>query len=268
MQEIYEIGRRAGANFIEVELYKQINSKIYFPSAGCAVNTYNTLDWAQIFRGYGFARDKVMYCFELNLDEFNGNDENDYPQIHIRRHISTDENDKKLYYKLWSLSDNFPYYFGNNVFWYSNVFGWPRVWYSDVAHILNKDDYILFAEKDGEIVGFIHWWPNLYPLLIEGGRKTIFGRESSINELIDKIGEAKIFKIITSKKARDYKNLIEKALIEEALKVMKGNFGFKKCQIGNIPVENDKLSSFIERKKGRRVHEIWIMRSKSLFRFG
>ena len=264
MQEIYEIGRRAGVNTIEVELYKEINSKIFFPSASSAINTYNSADWTQIFHSYGFARSKVFSCFELDLDGFNVGD---YQPIHIRKHISSNENDKKLYYKLWSLSDNCPYDFGNHGFWYSNVFGWPRVWYSEVASILSKDDYILFAEKDGEIVGFIHWWPNLYPLLIDGGRKAILGRESSIEKSLEKIEEGKIFKIIITKKAINYKDLIEKALINEALKLMKNKFNFKRCQLGNIPIENEEIPRFIRQNKGKKVHEIWLMRSKYLSRF-
>ncbi len=264
MQEIFEIGRRAGVNAIEIELYKEINAKIFFPSASCAVNTYNTPDWIQLFQGYGFARSKVIYCFELNLDEFS---EDDCQQIHVRRHISTDENDKKLYYKLWALNDNVIYDFRNNGFWYSNVFGWPRIWYSEVAHILNKDDYILFAEKNGETVGFIHWWPNLYPLLIDGGRKAIFGRERSIDKSLEIIEEGKIFKIIIANKAKDYKTLIGKALINEALKLMKYKYRFKKCQIGNIPIANEEIPSFIRQNRGKMVHEIWLMRSNYLSRF-
>lgn len=264
MQEIYEIGKRAGVNVVEAELYREIDSKIFFPSTSCAANTYNTPDWIQIFESRGFTCSKVILCFELNLDEFNGDNDQ---RIHIRKHISSDGRDKKLYYKLWSLSDNCPYYFGNYDFWYPNVFGWPRVWYSEIAHILNKDDYVLFAEKDGEVVGFIHWWPNLYPLFIEGGRKAIFARESLSDELLDKIEEGKIFKIVVTKKAKNDTDLIEKALISEALKLMKNKFKFKRCQIGNILREKENLSSFIQENGGKKVHEIWLMRSKNLVWF-
>jgi hypothetical protein len=263
MQEIYEIGKRAGVNVIEAELYREIDSKIFFPSTSCAVNTYNTPDWIQIFENRGFTCSKVILCFELNLDEFNEGNEDNHQRIHIRKHISSDEGDKKLYYKLWSLSDDCPYYFGNYGFWYPNVFGWPRVWYSEIAHILNRDDYVLFAEKDGEVVGFIHWWPNLYPLFIEGGRKVIFVREGLVDELLDKIEEGKIFKIIVTKKAKNDKDLIEKALINEALKLMKNKFKFKRCQIGNILREKEKMSSFIQENGGKKVHEIWLMRKSA-----
>ncbi|MEW6408876.1 MAG: hypothetical protein AB1488_02025 [Nitrospirota bacterium] len=264
MQEIYEIGNRAGVNAIEVELYREINSKIFFPSASCAINTYNTTDWIQIFESYGFVCSKVTLCFELNLDEFN--EDNDQ-QIHIRKYIADDEEDKKMYYKLWSLSDDCPYYFGNYGFWYSNVFGWPRVWYSEIAHILNRDDYILFAEKGKEITGFIHWWPNLYSLMIKGGRKAIFVKENYVEELLDNIQEGKIFKIIVNKKMKNDKDLIEKTLINEAVKIMKKKFKFKRCQIGNIPMENINISSFIQENGGKKVHEVWLMRSKYHARF-
>lgn len=263
MWEIYELGRRAGVNAIEVELYKEINSKIFFPSASCAVNTFNTADWPQIFEGYGFASIKVTSCFELNLKESYHDDQS----IYVRKYIAGDENDKKLYYKLWSQSDHCPYEVRNYGFWYANVFGWPRIWYSELAQILNKDDYILFAEKDGDVVGFIHWWPNLYSLLIEGGRKAIFGREGSIKEALEKIEEGKIFKIVIAKKTEDYKDLVAAALMNEAFKIMKNRYNFKKSQIGNISLTNKGVTSFIRENNGKKVHEIWLMRSKYLSRF-
>ncbi|MCL5422860.1 MAG: hypothetical protein M1461_10390 [Nitrospirae bacterium] len=260
MREIYEIGERAGVDTLEVELYKEIGSEIFFPSTNCAVNTYNTPEWIQIFESQGFACSKTTLCFEMNLGEFSGS--NAHQQINIRKHALNNEEDKKLYYNLWSLSNECPYDFGNNDYWYSNVFGWPRVWYSEIAHILDRDDYILFAEKNGEAVGFIHWWPNVYPSLIKGGRRAIFVREHLVQELLDTVEEGKIFKIIVTKKAKNDKNLIERALINEALELMRNKYRFKRCQIGNIPTGEDKTLSFMQEKSGRKVHEMCLMRMR------
>ena len=120
---------------------------------------------------------------------------------------------------------------------------------------------------NGEVVGFIHWWPNLYPLLIEGGRKAIFGAEDLINKSLEKIDEGKVFKIIVSKKAKNEKNLIEKALIYEAGKFMKNKFKFKRCQIGNIAEEKQSMLSFIQENGAKKVHEYWVMQNNSFARF-
>ena len=265
IQEIYALGKRAGVHAIEVEVYSEINSRIFFPSASCAVNTYNALEWAHVLKNYGFVRNKVSLCFELDLDGmFN---KGNYQQIHIRKHLSGDEEDKKLYYELWSASGDCPYNLGNDGFWYTNVFGWPRAWYSEISHLLRKDDYILFAEQNGEAVGFVHWWPNLYPLLREGGRSALFLSESSVGEALDKIEEGKIFKIVVSKKVKNDKDLIEKALVSKAVELMKEKFRFRRCQIANIPRERKTICSFIQENGGKKVHEISLMRSKYGVRF-
>jgi hypothetical protein len=258
-EEIDEIGKRAGVQVIETEVYRKIDSKIFFPSTNCAVNTWNQPEWVELFEGAGFAHSKRMYCFELNLGSVNGGVDG---EVFVRRFNSHDDRDKRLYYQLWNLSGECPYALTDSGFWYSNVFGWPRVWYSEIAHILNRDDYILFAEKDGKVMGFIHWWPNLYPLWIQGGRKAIFVKDSLIDETLETIEEGKIFKIVVSKKAGKYRDLIERALINESTKLMKEKFKFKQCQIGNIPKEKEYISSYIYKNSGKKVHEIWLMRKK------
>jgi hypothetical protein len=259
MQEIGEIGKRAGVHVIEAELYGEIKSRIFFPSTNCAVNTYNSPEWIRFFENAGFACSKRSYCFELELDNFS---QWDAGGVFVRKCNLNDDEDKKLYNKLWAVSGECPYALTDSGFWYSNVFGWPRLWYSEIANILNREDYILFAEKEGEVMGFIHWWPNLYPLLKEAGRKAILVGGSLVDDTLDRIEEGKIFKIIVSKKAVKYRDLIEKALINEAMKLMKEKFNFKRCQIGNIPREKENLSSYIYKNSGKKVHEIWLMRKK------
>jgi hypothetical protein len=257
LQEIGEIGKRAGVHVIEAELYEEIKSRIFFPSTNCAVNTYNPPEWIGFFGSVGFACSERSYCFELEVDNLS---QWDAGGVSVRKCNLNNDQDKKLYYNLWTLSGECPYGLTDSGFWYPNVFGWPRVWYSEIAHILSKDNYVLFAEKNGKIVGFVHWWPNLYPLLREGGWKAIFVKESLVNGILDKIEEGKIFKIIVSKKAAKYRDLVEKALINEAMRLMKEKFDFKRCQIGNISEGRENIASYIYKNGGEKVHEVWLMR--------
>jgi hypothetical protein len=259
IQEMDEIGKRAGVQVIEIEVYRKIDSKIFFPSTNCAVNTWNQPEWVELFEGAGFAHSKRMYCFELDLGSVN---EGVDGEVFVRRFNSHDDRDKRLYYQLWNLSGECPYALTDSGFWYSNVFGWPRLWYSEIAHILNRDDYILFAEKEGGVMGFIHWWPNLYPLLKEAGRKAVLVGGSLVDDTLGKIEEGKIFKIIVNKKAGKDTNLVKRVLINESMKLMKEKFKFKRCQIGNIPREKENISSYIYKNSGKKVHEIWLMRKK------
>lgn len=136
-----------------------------------------------------------------------------------------------MYYGLWAAGGQCPYDLVNSGFWYPNVFGWPRLWYSEAPYFLNLEDYILFAEKKGETLGFIHWWPNLYPLLMKYGLKSTCGTDNSL--LVNRIREGKIFKVIVGKRVRG-RELIKRVLISEALKIMREKLGFNKCQIGNM----------------------------------
>jgi hypothetical protein len=262
IKEIEELGRRAGVRAIEVEMYSQITSKIFFPSTTCVVNTYNTLEWKQILINKGFTAHKATLCFELDVDDLA--DENLFEEIRVRKYRHEDEEDQHRYYNVWSLSDNSPYDFGHSGFWYRNVFGWPRAWYSEYPHFLNKDDYILFAEKNGEVHGFVHWWPNIYPLLIKGGRTALYMSREQVQEKLKQIDEAKIFKIAVSRKAKKERDLIEKALICKAVELMKAKFGIRKCQIGNVPQERTPLKSVITEKGGQPVHEVYLMRKPLL----
>ena len=265
IKELEDLGRRARVNAIEVEVYTQINSRIFFPSTSCAVNTYNTLEWQQILENKGYTLHKATQCYEMEVDDLVN--EHLFEEIRVRKYRSEDEEDRQRYYKLWSSSDNCPYDFGHTGFWYQNVFGWPRVWYSEYPHLLNKDDYILFAEKNGEALGFLHWWPNIYPLLVKGGRKALYLSREEVQQKLEQIDEAKIFKIAVNRKAKKDRDVIEKALICKAVELMKEKFGIRKCQIGNIPHERTQLTSHITGQGGQLVHDVSLMR-KALFPWG
>ncbi|HPJ93949.1 MAG TPA: hypothetical protein PLU81_06075 [Deltaproteobacteria bacterium] len=258
IKEIVDLGWRAGVHAIEAEVYAQINSRIFFPSTSCAVNTYNTLDWKQILEHNGFTLHRTTNCFEMNVDDLVM--EHLVEGIRVREYRSEDEEDMRRYYKVWASSDDCLYDFGHYGFWYQNVFGWPRVWYSEYPHLLNKDEYILFAERNGETVGFIHWWPNIYPLLIKEGRKALYLSREEVVKKLEQIDEAKIFKIAVSRKAKKDRDVIEKALICNAAELMKEKFGIRKCQIGNIPRERTYLKSYIDSQGGQLVHDVCLMR--------
>lgn len=258
IKEMEDLGRRAGAYAVEAEVYHEIKSRIFFPSTTCAVNTYNTLEWQQIFEDKKFAVHEATQCFEVNVDDFA--DEDRLEEITVRKYRPEDGQDQERYYTLWTLSDDCPYDLSHSGFWYRNVFGWPRAWYSEFSHFLNREDYILFAEKKGEALGFIHWFPNMYPLLIKGGRKALYVSREEVKKNLEQIDEAKIFKIVVNRKAKKDRDIIERALIVKAIELMKETFGIRKCQIGNVSRGRTQLQSFIREKGGRPVHEVSLMR--------
>jgi len=260
IQEIMELGRRTNAHQIEIELYKEIRSEIFFPSTNCAVNTYNDPDWVDFFEEEGFSCSQKTFCFKMDLYHFQ---EGKDGEVLVRPYRSEEDRDRKLYYDLWSRSGECPYDLVQSRFWYANAFGWPRLWYSETAYILNREEYILFAEKDGEAMGMIHWWPNLFPLLRDGDRKAIFIQEASVIEVLNRIREGKIFKIIVGDRAGKHQSRVEKSLISEAMRMMKEKFQFRTCQVGNVLPENKILIDHLCRFGGEKVHEIWYMRKKS-----
>jgi hypothetical protein len=260
MQEIGEIGKRAGVHIIEAELYAEIKSRIFFPSTNCAVNTYNPPEWIGFFENAGFICSERCNCFELELDNFS---QWDTGGVSVRKCNLNDDEDKKLYYRLWTLSGECPYALADLGFWYPNVFGWPRLWYSETPRLLNREDYILFAERKREPLGFIHWWPNLYPLLIRDGWNAIYRNDNSFDQSLDRMEEGKIFKVIVGRKVGEGKKMVRRALMSEAIKIMKEKFGFKKCQITNVPEEREDIRSHICEKGGQKVHEVCLMRRRS-----
>jgi hypothetical protein len=258
INEMEDLGRRAGVYAVEAEVYTRINSRIFFPSTTCAVNTYNTLEWQQIFADKGFALHEATQCFEVNVDDFVHDDR--LEEITVRKYRTEDRQDQERYYTLWTLSGDCPYDVGHSGFWYRNVFGWPRAWYSEFPHFLNREDYILFAEKKGETLGFVHWYPNIHPVLIKGGRKALYVSREEVKNNLEQIDEAKIFKIVVARKAKKDRDLIERALIFKAMELMKEMYGIRICQIGNVSTGRTGLQSFIRGKGGPSVHEVHLMR--------
>jgi hypothetical protein len=260
IKEIMELDRRTAAHQIEIELYREIRSKIFFPSTNCAVHTYNSPTWVDLFEKAGFACSQKTLCFEIDLHRVQeGRD----GEILVRPYRSDGDRDRKLYYDLWTRSGECPYDLADSGFWYANAFGWPRLWYSEAALILSREEYILFAERDGKAVGMIHWWPNVYPLLREGGRKAIFLPEDPAKQALNQIKEGKIFKIAVSDRAGRYRDRIVRSLIGGSLEMMKEKFQFQTCQIGNVPSENEALIDHLHRMGAKKVHELWLMRKKS-----
>lgn len=260
IQEIMELGRRTASHQIEIELYAEIRSRIFFPSTNCAVNTYNALEWVDLFEKAGFVCSQKSLCYEMDLQRVREEKDGD---ILIRPCRTNEDRDRKLYYDLWVRSGECPYDLAHSGFWYVNAFGWPRLWYSETAYILNRDDFILFAEKDCEALGIIHWWPNLFQLFRDGGRKAIILPEALANEALSKIEEGKIFKIVVSHRAGKYRDRIERSLISEAMRIMKEKYLFRTCQVGNVSPEKDFLVDYLRNLGGEKVHEVRYMRKRS-----
>ncbi len=258
MRELNELGKRTAAHQIELELYEEIRSRIFFPSTNCAVNTYNIPDSAGLFEKAGFSGTQKTLCFEVDLDRFQAERDDDICIRPYRR-----EGDQKMYYELWSRSGECPYDLTHSGFWYVNAFGWPRLGYEETACILNQNEFILFAEMGGETVGMIHWWPDLFPLLRQEGRKAIFLPEASAREALKRIREGKIFKIVVSKQAGKYRDRVERSLVVEAMRVMKEKFLFRTCQVGNLYSGKEKLIKQIRLLGGEVVHKVQYMRKKS-----
>jgi len=89
IKELEDLGRRARVNAIEVEVYTQINSRIFFPSTSCAVNTYNTLEWQQILENKGYTLHKATQCYEMEVDDLVN--EHLFEEIRVRKYRSEDE---------------------------------------------------------------------------------------------------------------------------------------------------------------------------------
>lgn len=257
MREASELGRRMAARQIEIELYKKIRSRIFFPSTNCAVNTYNSPDSADLFEKAGVSCTQKTFCFEVDLDRFQTERDE---EIRVRPYLR--DGDRNLYYELWISSGECPYDLAHSGFWYVNAFGWPRLGYEETSCVLNQNEFILFAEKDGEPMGLIHWWPDLFPMLREGGRKAIFLPEASAREALNRIREGKIFKILVSKRAGKYRDRVERSLVSGAMSTMKEKFRFRTCQVGNMPPEKQNLIEYIHLLGGKEVHEIRYMRKK------
>jgi hypothetical protein len=259
MQEIIELGRRTDAHQIEIEMYREIRSRIFFPSTNCAVHTYNQPEWVGLFEKAGFACRRKTLCFEMGLRSLVEEKDRD---VLIRPCRPGAEEDRKGYYETWIRGGECPYDLARTDFWYVNAFGWPRLWYTETPSVLTREDYILFAERDGEILGMIHWWPNVYPLLREKGRKAVFLPEPRASEALSAIREGKIFKIAVSDRAGKSRDRIVRSLIEESMRLMKHKHHLETCQIGNIPSENELLIEHLCKIGAKLVHEVWLQQKR------
>ncbi len=105
-QEINELGRRTGAHLIEAELYREIRSRIFFPSTDCIVNTYNDPSWVNLFENAGFKTRQSDLCYQVDLNNFRKEDD---PEIRVRILCLDSDKDKKAYYDLWTLGGGCPY---------------------------------------------------------------------------------------------------------------------------------------------------------------
>jgi len=259
MNEIFLIARRARVMSVEFEIYGDIQSDIFFPSTDTVMNVYNSTEWVKYLQYYKLKIHSRKSCFELDLSKFKYQ-ESFNNGVKIRNIHLKNEEDQKCYFDIWVESGLFPYAFRKTELWYPNVFGWPRLWYEELPYVLCNEDYILFAEIDGETVGFIHWWPNIYPIVRSKGIKSVYTTFPETDQLLDKINEGKIFRIAVSPKAKIPKEKIEQELIRASIKRMKEKYQFKKCQIGNIPDYNTNITMQLQEMGAKKVHQILYMR--------
>jgi len=259
MNEIFLLARRARVVSVEFEIYSDILSDIFFPSTNTIINVYNSTEWVKYLQYYKLKIHSRKSCFEIKLSEFNFN-KSITNGVTIRKIRMEDENDQKLYYDIWTESSLFPYAFRETELWFPNVFGWPRLWYDELPYILRSKDYILFAEVDGKAAGFIHWWPNIYPLVKSNGVHSIYATLPETEKLFAQIKEGKIFRIAVSPKAPLPKKEVEGILLQAAMKTMKEQYQMEKCQVGNIPEHDVNLTAALQEMGGRPVHQILYMR--------
>lgn len=260
LHELRDIACRAGARSIEVEAYREIRTPIFFPSGSSAVGAYNDAGLIPLLEDAGFRRAERRVCCGLTPGQFEPDAAGTVPNLTFRPHDPRSGTDRERYYRLWTESGDCPYDLADNGLWRVNAFGWPRAWYAELPPALSCAGTILFAERDGEPLGFVHWWPNVYPALRAGGRRALFPDDEGkgISPAIN--GEGKIFKLVVGRKAKAARERIERALLFEGMRVMRDDFGLRTLQVGNIAGHREGLLSYLASKGSGLTHEIWIMR--------
>ena len=264
--EVRDIADRAGARSVEVEAYREIRTPIFFPSGSSAVNAYNDTGMIPLLEDAGFRCSERRVCCGLPPDQFEAETVEDGPILRFRPCDPGSGIDRELYYRLWTESGDCPYDLAHNGLWRVNAFGWPRAWYAELPPALSCPGTILFAERDREPLGFVHWWPNVYPALLAGGRKALYPDEEEKKIPPGIIEEGKIFKLVVGRNGERVRERIERALLLEGVRVMREEFGLRRFQVGNVAGDRDGLLSFLAVKGAGKVQEIWIMRKDAGWR--
>jgi hypothetical protein len=266
LREIRDIADRAGARSIEVEAYREIRTPIFFPSGSSAVNAYNDAGLIPLLGDAGFQCFERRVCCGVSSCRFGPETVEGHSSLRFRPYDPESGSDRELYYRLWTESGDCPYDLADNGLWRVNAFGWPRAWYAELPPALSRPGTILFAERDGEPLGFVHWWPNVYPALRAGGRKALYPDEECVTLSPGIAEEGKIFKLVVGRNGERVRERIERALLLEGVRVMREEFGIRRLQVGNVAGHRAGLLSFLAAQGAEKAQEIWIMRkSYSLF---
>ncbi len=258
--EVRDIAARAGARAIEVEAYREIRGAIFFPSGTSAVNAYNDPALVPLLEGAGYRRVARRLCVEAPSGTFDPGPGDGAATLRFRDLEPAGGRDRALYYRLWTESGECPYDLVDNGLWYVNAFGWPRAWYEDLSPLLSLPGSILVAERDGEPVGFLHWWPNVYPLWAAGGRQALYLEGKEPHDLPGAVQGGKVFRLAVSRSAGRDRGRIERAMVLEGVRVMREKFGLGKVQVGNIPGEREELLAFLAAHGAGQVQELCILR--------
>lgn len=240
-----KIAKLMHVDLLELELYRRIGGEICFPSTLSYTNSYNAPEMVEFFKRHGFQKRITEFVFILPTDIRSEKIDSTTNSYAFKRY-GYSPLERMKYWSLWFRS---PYCL-------ERIF--PRhdaVWKLNYG-LKAADDprFIIFAWKNDNIIGFVHWFPNFYRI------NNSWRTKKSEWVFEQGIRSGKIFKIIIDP-AFDSKD-VRTALCLAAIKTMR-DCGITKIQIGNI-YDNDKLMlKLIEELGGKRLHILDFLEKKA-----
>ena len=247
LESIRLLARRLNILIAEIEIYSKVEAPIFFPSSNSAVDICNNPLLNTFLIKKGLQSSSIIPTFQTNK-ETNLPDFSMPENLEIRPIYNNDFKDRQSYHRLWFESGYMPIYFTKKQ---KDKWLDLRPWYGDVCAKLDYKDYIFIAELNGNPVGFVHWWPNLYRYFLSNKDS---GSDMEIKELIKSIGEAKVFKLAVSRQVEQVSEKIKKALVYHAMKIMFSDYSIKRFQFSAI--RKAEQSRLFENIDARLVHEI------------
>lgn len=231
---IRHLGKSLGAYVVELEIFSAVQGRIFFPSSSTAIDACNDPRLFDILSELGLVplERESIYSWDGNkcveLGKVGGDAEEGDLTCRTLQNGSLD--DRQTYNQIWLASGDFPVAFsqkrGTSGSWLNQ-----RPWYEDVSPWISQEDSVIFAEYQGETVGFVHWWPNLYRIFSELGRSLFTVSPREIGDLIRANGEAKIFKLAVAKSAGKQRTRITEYLVQQVLHLLVERYGISNCQI-------------------------------------
>jgi len=200
---------------IEVEIYENIWSRIFFPSSSCVIDQCNTEACIDIFQKLGFSPIRESYCYDVSDMDSIFPDEKIDLKFRIRK-FNNSKNDRL------------------QIAQYSEIPEVPLIhdlWISDISNIFDSDDFIVFIEVQNKIAAWGQWFPNYYKA-VEKNQNSLFIEKSELNELIASIGEAKISKFFIDD--RFIGTGVEDLMYHHITELMKDKYGITRIHFGPI----------------------------------